>query len=63
MFYYLSKILWFFVQPLNLAIFLLLPGLLAAVFGRRRLAATGSALAFLILALSAWTSLGAMMLN
>ncbi|TJW71615.1 MAG: YdcF family protein, partial [Mesorhizobium sp.] len=55
MFYYLSKILWFFVQPLNLAIFLLLPGLLAAVFGRRRLAATGSALAFLILALSAWT--------
>lgn len=63
MFFYLSKIFWFFVQPLNLAIFLLLAGLLAAVVGRRRWAATGSVFAFLILALSAWTSLGAMMLN
>ena len=63
MFFYLSKILWFFIQPLNLAIFLLLAGLLAAMIGRRRLAATGSVLAFLVLALSAWTSLGAMMLN
>ena len=63
MFFYLSKIFWFFIQPLNLAIFLLLAGLLAALIGRRRLAATGSVFAFLILALSAWTSLGAMMLN
>ena len=63
MFFYLSKIFWFFFQPLNLTIFLLLAGLLAAMIGRRRLAATGSVLAFLILALSAWTSLGAMMLN
>jgi uncharacterized SAM-binding protein YcdF (DUF218 family) len=63
MFFYLSKIFWFFIQPLNLAIFLLLAGLLAAMIGRRRLAATGGVLAFLILALSAWTSLGAMMLN
>ncbi|TIT46573.1 MAG: YdcF family protein, partial [Mesorhizobium sp.] len=59
MFYYLSKVFWFFIQPLNLTIFLLLAGLI----GRRRLAVTGSVLAFLILALSAWTSLGAMMLN
>jgi uncharacterized SAM-binding protein YcdF (DUF218 family) len=63
MFFYLSKIFWFFIQPLNLAIFLLLAGLLAALIGRRRLAATGSVLAFLVLALSAWTSLGAIMLN
>lgn len=63
MFYYLSKILWFFIQPLNLTIFLLLAGLIAGTGGRRRLAVTGSVLAFLILALSAWTSLGAMMLN
>ncbi len=63
MFYHLSKIFWFFAQPINLAIFLLLAGLLAALFGRRRLAATGSVLAFLILALSAWTSVGAMMLT
>ncbi|MER9585054.1 YdcF family protein [Mesorhizobium sp. M0276] len=63
MFFYFSKIFWFFIQPLNLAIFLLLAGLLAAMIGRRRLAVTGCVLAFLILALSAWTSLGAMMLN
>ncbi|UCI17234.1 YdcF family protein [Mesorhizobium sp. B2-1-8] len=62
MFYYLSKIFWFFVQPLNLTIFLLLAGLIAGIIGRRRLAVTGSVLAFAILALSAWTSLGAMML-
>ncbi|QPC92844.1 YdcF family protein [Mesorhizobium sp. INR15] len=63
MFFYISKVFWFFVQPLNLAIFLLLAGLLAAMIGKRRLAATGTVFAFLILALSAWTSLGAMMLN
>lgn len=63
MFFYLSKIFWFFIQPLNLAIFLLLAGLLAAMIGRRRLVVTGSVLALLVLALSAWTSLGAMMLN
>ncbi|UCI33449.1 YdcF family protein [Mesorhizobium sp. B4-1-4] len=63
MFFYLSKIFWFFIQPLNLAILLLLAGLLAALFGHRRLTGTSSVLAFLILALSAWTSLGAMMLN
>ena len=63
MFFYLSKIFWFFIQPLNLAIFLLLAGLLAALLGRRKLFATGSVLAFLVLALAAWTSLGAMLLN
>ncbi|MBZ9756581.1 YdcF family protein [Mesorhizobium sp. ESP6-5] len=63
MFYYLSKIFWFFIQPLNLTIFLLLAGLLAGMAGRRRLAVSGGVLAFLILALSAWTSLGAIMLN
>jgi uncharacterized SAM-binding protein YcdF (DUF218 family) len=63
MFFYLSKVFWFFIQPLNLTIILLLLGLIAGVIGRRRLAVTGSMLAFLILVLSAWTSLGAMMLN
>ncbi|MER8505458.1 YdcF family protein [Mesorhizobium sp. M0199] len=63
MFFYVSKVLWLFVQPLNLAIILLLAGLLAALVGRKRLFATGSVLAFLVLALSAWTSLGAVMLN
>jgi uncharacterized SAM-binding protein YcdF (DUF218 family) len=63
MFFYLSKIFWFFIQPINLAIFLLLAGLIAGTVSRRRFAVTTSVLAFLILALSAWTSFGAMMLN
>ena len=63
MFFFLSKVFWFFIQPLNLTIFLLLAGLIAGMIGRRRLAVTGSVLGFLILALSTWTSLGAMMLN
>ncbi|RWM83425.1 MAG: YdcF family protein [Mesorhizobium sp.] len=63
MFYYLSKVFWLLVQPLNVAIILLLVSLLAALVGRKKLFATGSWLAFLILALSTWTSLGALMLN
>jgi uncharacterized SAM-binding protein YcdF (DUF218 family) len=62
MFFYLSKFLWFFVQPLNLAIFLLAAGLIATMFGWRRLATAGNVLALLILALSTMTSVGAMML-
>ena len=41
MFYILSKVFWFFAQPLNLAIFLLVAGLLAAAARRRHLAWTG----------------------
>jgi len=63
MFYNLSKIFWFFAQPVNLAIFLLLAGMLAMLFGRRRLAVAGGVLGFAVLVLSAWTSLGAIMLN
>jgi uncharacterized SAM-binding protein YcdF (DUF218 family) len=63
MFFYLSKIFWFFLQPLNFAIFLSLAGLLAMLFGRGRLAVTGVSTAFFILALSAWTSLGALLLG
>jgi uncharacterized SAM-binding protein YcdF (DUF218 family) len=63
MFFYLSMIVWFFVQPLNLVILVLLAGLIAGWFGRRKLLRTGAALAFLVLALCAWTSLGALLLN
>ncbi len=63
MFFYLSKFFWAVAQPLNLAIILLLAALLAAFIGWRRLSATGTTLAFLILAISAWTSAGALMLN
>lgn len=63
MFFYLSKTFWFLAQPLNLAIFLLALALLAAVLRWRRIAGTGFVLAFLILGLSAWTSLGSIMLG
>jgi uncharacterized SAM-binding protein YcdF (DUF218 family) len=62
MFFYLSKFLWFFVQPLNLSIFLVAVGSGAALLKRRRTAILATASAFLILALSAWTSLGALLL-
>jgi uncharacterized SAM-binding protein YcdF (DUF218 family) len=62
MFFYLSKIFWFLAQPLTLATFLLALALLAAVLRWRRIAGTGFVLAFLILALSAWTSLGSILL-
>lgn len=63
MLFYLSKIFWFLIQPLNLAIFLLAFSLLVAWFGWRKLGGFTALLSFLILALSSWTSLGALMLN
>jgi uncharacterized SAM-binding protein YcdF (DUF218 family) len=63
MFFYLSKIFWFFIQPLNLSISLLLAALVAAYVGGRRLSVVFSALAFLILAVSTWTSFGAMIIG
>lgn len=63
MFFTLSKVFWFFVQPLNLAIFLLAAGLICGVFGRRKLMASGVTGAFAILALATWTSLGQALLN
>lgn len=63
MFFYSSKIFWFFIQPLNFAILLLALSLLAGFGGWRRLTRSIGLLAFLILATSSWTSLGALMLN
>ncbi|RUM99402.1 YdcF family protein [Pseudaminobacter arsenicus] len=63
MFFYLSKIFGFFIQPLNLALFLLLFGIVALFLGRKRVSLAVSCSAFLILALGVWTSLGALMLN
>lgn len=63
MFFYLSKAFWFFIQPLNLSIILLLAG---AALGAVRLKRTGRAVsgaAVLLLVLCAWTSVGALMLN
>ena len=63
LFFSISKIFWFVVQPLNLAIFLLAAGLVAALFGRRPLFVTAAGLSLLILAAASWTSLGAMLLT
>jgi uncharacterized SAM-binding protein YcdF (DUF218 family) len=61
--FFLSKIFSFFAQPLNLAIFLAFAGFIAVLVGVRRLAIPAVAAAFLVLMLSAWTSLGALMLG
>lgn len=63
MFFFFSKVFWFFAQPINLAILLLLAGLLAGFFGSRRLLKSGTFLAALILVLSVWTSFGAMIMT
>jgi uncharacterized SAM-binding protein YcdF (DUF218 family) len=63
LFFYLSKIFWFFAQPLNFAIFLLAAGLVASFFGRRRLFRIATFASLMILALATWTSLGSLMLN
>jgi uncharacterized SAM-binding protein YcdF (DUF218 family) len=63
MFFYLSKIFWFFAQPLNFAILLLAAGLVASFFGRRRFFCMATFAALTILALATWTSLGSLMLN
>lgn len=61
--FYLSKIFWFLIQPLNLAIFLLALSLLVGWSGWRKLGGFMAVLSLLILSFSAWTSLGALMLN
>ena len=61
--FFLSKVFWFLIQPLNLAIFLLALSILVGWLGWRKLRGFTLVLSFLILALSAWTSLGALMLN
>lgn len=63
MFFYLSKAFWFFIQPLNLAIILLLAGAALAVTRLRRTGKAMTAAAVLLLVLCAWTSVGALMLN
>ncbi|MEW9808435.1 YdcF family protein [Mesorhizobium sp. ZMM04-5] len=63
MLFYLSKVFWFLVQPLNLSLFLLGFAILVGWFGWRKTRGVFAFTAFLVLAVSAWTSLGALMLN
>lgn len=63
MFFYLAKIIWFFIQPLNAAIVLTLVGLVALWAGWRRMSGAAIAVSVLILVLSTWTNLGAVLLQ
>jgi uncharacterized SAM-binding protein YcdF (DUF218 family) len=63
MFFYLSKIFWFFAQPLNFSVLLTVLTFVALVLAWRRTAIVTAASAFLILGLGAWTSLGALMMH
>lgn len=63
MFFYLSKLFWFVAQPVNLIGLLIMAGILLAIAGWRRLSLLLSFCAFLILAIGAWTSTGALLLH
>lgn len=63
MFFYLSKVFWLFAHPLNLTGILLFVGLVLLFAQWTRLAGAAFSIAFLVVALSTWTSLGALMLH
>ena len=63
MFFYLSKLFWLLVQPLNLIGALVLLGIVLSLFRLRRLGLLFSATGLAVLALGAWTSLGALLLH
>lgn len=63
MFFYLSKIFWTFAQPVNLTGLLMGLALLAFVLRRHRTGIAALSAGFLVLGLSTWTSLGALMLH
>lgn len=62
MFFTLSKIFWFFVDPLNMIGILLILSALLLVLNWRRLALTAAVCGSAVFVLSAWTTLGALML-
>ncbi|SMH45532.1 YdcF family protein [Mesorhizobium australicum] len=63
MFFVLSKLFWFLIQPVNLAIILLLAGLLLAMLRWRRTAYGLFSAAALGLVLCVWTSFGALLVT
>lgn len=63
MFFALSKLFWIVVNPINLIGILIFLGIVAALAGWRRLGVIFSSCGFLLLALGAWTSTGALMLH
>lgn len=63
MFFYLSKLFWIVAQPINLIGILVLAGIVLALLRLRRLGIAFSFAGFAILALGAWSSLGAVLLH
>jgi len=63
MFFLLSKILWFVVQPLNLSILLLIAGFAICLAGFRRVGLAAFVAALAVLVLSTWTALGPALLK
>jgi uncharacterized SAM-binding protein YcdF (DUF218 family) len=62
-FYYLAKIFWLIVQPINLIGILALLGIVLAISGWKRLSILLASASLLILALGAWTTFGALLLH
>lgn len=63
MFYILSKLFWMVAQPINLAAILILLALLGMALRWRKAAMLAMTVAFLVIAVPAWTSVGALMLK
>lgn len=63
MFFYLSKIAWFVIQPLGLLFLLMLATGIAALMEWRRLTMLLSTLALVLLVVSGWTNAGQLLLH
>ncbi|MCR4269424.1 YdcF family protein [Nitratireductor sp. ZSWI3] len=63
MFHLVSAIGWLFLQPLGLAMLLVALCVILALVGWLRLSVTAGGLSFLVLFLSGWTTLGALLLH
>lgn len=63
MFFYLSKIFWVVIQPINLVGILVFAGLVLALLRFRRTGLLFSSAGLAVLALGAWSSLGAVLLH
>lgn len=63
MFFYLSKLFWTVAQPINLIGILTFTGIVLTVFRRRRPGLLFLLAGFGVLALGAWTTLGALLLH
>ncbi|HVW57789.1 MAG TPA: YdcF family protein [Rhizobiaceae bacterium] len=63
MFFVISKIGGFFLQPLNFVAFLFAIGIIALFLHRKRTALVFSSIAFVVLALAIWSDIGALLMQ